>query len=785
MSQLHPLTEEILNSPASEAFLQKTDGTVDGPTVARLVAELHEGAVVPERLVATCQRFRPGIIDVCGTGGSKGHRLNTSTLTALLAPSLGIGVVKHGGRSASGKLGSLDLLERLGLDLTVLFHNAAESLRTDGLAYLGARFTYECFGKFAPIRKAYGRPTLFNLLGPLLNPVRPASRILGTYSESVAELMATAVSELGEAAFVVVSNTEGALLDEASPFGETLLLDVSARGIRRHILPAVESVVPPLQSLFDDAASVALSMLNGAEDEASMAARKLVAYNLALASLLFTNLPEGRFQSELSGVYRSILATFSDRCDRAGERLARLRHLTPEHPATPVAQPSSLVAELNSAPAPTLFPHAATTSFAPLVTRSGTSPGWLFAEVKLRTPLREFPNFPLEDRLAAYRAADAVSVVTHPSFGGSLALLRKVRQLTDKPILAKDFIRTEAEVEALAAGGANGILLLEDMVEPSELATLVAACGRFGVTPFIESSWHLPKAPDASIPAVPVLNSRNLFTLAEGRSFRDAVAFAHAGGTVLFASGASSPTEVALFRRAGRGIIVGTALMQLTAQSDIENYIARCNGRRLLLKVCGAATTRDVELALEVGASLVGINLIPTSRRFVSLNALREMRSTLARVADSVVLLTSSATPAEHLHEVSPLNVIEQPYSVPLLTGRRGVLATEQGQGWHGTRMLVLDGNTPGSGRSDEYPSCNGKNPGQPTLVAGGVRPENIMQRIAEARQKGFLVAGVDAASSVEETTHTTPFSTNGRFSRERIIALRNALDNQPQQEPV
>jgi anthranilate phosphoribosyltransferase len=781
--QAETIVAAILRGEPGAAFLEATDTFPDAGLMSQVVLQLRLTAAVPDRLLEAAGALACPVVDLCGTGGSSGNRLNTSTLAALMAPDLGVAVVKHGGRSASGKVGSLDLLERLGLSLAVLFDNAAESLRTQGLSFLPAGMTYSSFARWAAARKAFGRPTLFNRLGPLLNPVMPTHRLMGAWSPEVAETSAEVLRVLGQRAFVVCSEGDKGFLDEASPFAQTRLWDVSNGGVRQRLLPALETGPAPLAPAFADGVSVALRLLECADDAEAQAGAALVAYNLALVGVL-THGCEGDatidddtvFAARVAGAYRGIRATFAARCVRALGRVQYLKAMVPQHAATPVTVACQVDSGGAGAFAKDLSPLAChRDAFQPLRDLHAGAPGWVFAEVKLRTPLRSFGGPSLDDRVAAYVAggAHAVSVVTHPSFGGSLALLRQVRALTDLPVLAKDFLRQVEEVEALARAGADGILLLEDMVGAAGVAQLADACRRLGVTPFVEGSWTVPDAA-APVGGIPVFNARNLFTLAEGRAYRDGAAFKAARHRpdlrAVLASGADDPVDGALLRQFSRGIIVGSALMRLTNGDAIRDFVRDCVAARPLLKACGAACAADVEAALEAGADLVGVNLVPSSRRVVCEAELAGIVAAAGNWPRRLVFVTASDSPRALLERALRCAAFEQPYGVPMLPGSLGMLVPSSVADHLGMRLRVLDGPGPGSGVAYDY-AANHRGDGAPVLASGGVRPENAGLRMAAARSAGWAVAGVDAATGVEGLHGP------GRFDPAKIRALRQAVD--------
>jgi anthranilate phosphoribosyltransferase len=178
--------------------------------------------------------FRAGVhptLDTCGTGGDARqgvHTANLSTLSALALAQMGVDIVKHGSRSASSLCGSADLLEALGLDLDRPRDLVEADLARSHFAFLFAPKFHPVLGRMVPIRKALGVPTVFNMLGPLLNPARPEFQVLGVAREEWIEPVATALAAGGmEGALVVHGLTKDGLgMDEASLEGPTCIQPV-------------------------------------------------------------------------------------------------------------------------------------------------------------------------------------------------------------------------------------------------------------------------------------------------------------------------------------------------------------------------------------------------------------------------------------------------------------------------------------------------------------------------------------------------------------------------------
>ncbi len=130
----------------------------------------------------------PGLIDTCGTGGDGSHSLNISTLAAIVAAGAGCKVAKHGNRAFSSKCGSSDLMEAFGVQLEASPSSMIESIRRNGIGYFHAPNYHPTIGKFQALRKSLGTKTIFNLLGPLINPFKLSGQLVGVANEKTFDL---------------------------------------------------------------------------------------------------------------------------------------------------------------------------------------------------------------------------------------------------------------------------------------------------------------------------------------------------------------------------------------------------------------------------------------------------------------------------------------------------------------------------------------------------------------------------------------------------------------------
>jgi len=180
------------------------------------------------------QRPELYMLDTCGTGGDGANTFNISTAVAFVSSCCGVNIAKHGNRSASGKVGSADVLSNLGLNLNASLEKVILAIEEIGITFLFAPAWHKSLVNLAPIRKNLGIRTIFNQLGPLVNPLRPNAQVLGVASEDLLYPMAIALDKLGMKRAIVIHGCGS--LDEASLEGDNKLIFVDNGQITRSII---------------------------------------------------------------------------------------------------------------------------------------------------------------------------------------------------------------------------------------------------------------------------------------------------------------------------------------------------------------------------------------------------------------------------------------------------------------------------------------------------------------------------------------------------------------------
>ncbi|MBW4578315.1 MAG: anthranilate phosphoribosyltransferase [Tildeniella nuda ZEHNDER 1965/U140] len=233
------------------------------------------------------------IVDTCGTGGDGSGTFNISTAVAFVTAAAGVPVAKHGNRSASSRVGSADVLEALGVNLAAPSEKIQAAIHEVGITFLFAPGWHPALKVVAPMRRALKVRTIFNLLGPLVNPMNPTGQVLGVYATGLIETIAEALNRLGVRRAIVLHGREK--LDEAG-IGDWTDLAVLAnqRVTLTSLNPAELGIAAaPLSAIAGGDvqynAEILRSVLQG---KGTQAQRDVVALNAALALQVGDALPQ-------------------------------------------------------------------------------------------------------------------------------------------------------------------------------------------------------------------------------------------------------------------------------------------------------------------------------------------------------------------------------------------------------------------------------------------------------------------------------------------------------------
>ncbi|WP_102521238.1 anthranilate phosphoribosyltransferase [Vibrio tapetis] len=225
--------------------------------------------------------------DIVGTGGDGSNTFNISTTAAFVAAACGLKVAKHGNRGVSSKSGSSDLLDSFGINLAMSAEDTRKAVDELGVAFMFAPQYHGGVRHAMPVRQAMKTRTIFNILGPLINPARPNIELMGVYDAALVRPIAETMLEMGMQRAAVV---HGSGLDEVAIHGETLVAEIQDGkiteytltpqdfGVNQHPLEAIKGGEPA------ENRAIVTDILTGKGTEAQLSA---VAVNVALLMKLF------------------------------------------------------------------------------------------------------------------------------------------------------------------------------------------------------------------------------------------------------------------------------------------------------------------------------------------------------------------------------------------------------------------------------------------------------------------------------------------------------------------
>ena len=248
-NQRESLTREEARMVMTEVF----SGNATDVQIAALLVALHMKGETVEEIVGFAEAMRAAaeplplhegptlsvsgtgrdvLVDTCGTGGDARGTFNISTATAFVVAGAGVRVAKHGNRSLSSKCGSADVMEALGVKISLPTAVLAACLEEIGIVFLFAPSMHSAMKYVQPARRELRLRTIFNLLGPLTNPARASAQVVGVYSLDLVEKVAEALSMLGAHRALVVHGLDG--LDEITITGPTRIAEVREGNVRTY-----------------------------------------------------------------------------------------------------------------------------------------------------------------------------------------------------------------------------------------------------------------------------------------------------------------------------------------------------------------------------------------------------------------------------------------------------------------------------------------------------------------------------------------------------------------------
>jgi len=297
--------ENLSSVQAHEAMTVLLEGGASDAVIAGFLVALRMKGETASELAGFARAMREksvfvdagtDVVDVVGTGGDGAGTFNISTVAAIVLAGAGAHVAKHGNRAISGKVGSADVLEALGIRIAMTPEEAVRAIREIGLGFLFAPHLHPAMKYAQAARRELKLRTVFNLLGPLANPARAQYQLIGAPSLAAARIMAEALAELGTGHSLVAHGRIG--LDEISTVSPTDVFEILASTVKQHVWEPEDfgvrrgSLDAIQGGTADDNANITLEILGGEQGQR----RDIVLVNAAaglLACGMATDRAEG------------------------------------------------------------------------------------------------------------------------------------------------------------------------------------------------------------------------------------------------------------------------------------------------------------------------------------------------------------------------------------------------------------------------------------------------------------------------------------------------------------
>jgi anthranilate phosphoribosyltransferase len=314
-TQLLNKNKIIDKNQSYEAFNLIADGAADNEEIKEFLLLINELGISEELLFGAVRSLSErsikvkapeSSIDVCGTGGDNSNSLNISTTVSIVIASMGIAVAKHGNKAVSSKSGSADIFKEIGISLDKNKTEVEALLKDNNLAFIYAPIYHPALKNVSKSRKELGVRTIFNFLGPLLNPAQTQSQLIGCCDKDIAKIMIKVCALMNKKQCMVVTGMDG--MDEISISANTIINKIDSEGniieeifnpedyqVKKRNIKLIEGVDLKYNT------QKMIQLLKGdINDDAMLAYRDIVSINCAAALIV-----SGRFKDFKSAIETS------------------------------------------------------------------------------------------------------------------------------------------------------------------------------------------------------------------------------------------------------------------------------------------------------------------------------------------------------------------------------------------------------------------------------------------------------------------------------------------------
>ncbi len=743
----------------------------------------------------------PNAVDICGTGGSGLTRINTSTISGFILAVLDIPVAKHGNKASSGRFGSFDMLELVGINIEVKPELLSYAFWKENLAFLFAKSFHPVMKHFGPVRQRLGFPTVFNILGPLLSPVQVQYQIIGTTFKDQMELMALTAKKLDKKKVLVVRGTDG--LDEVTLMGKTQIVETHCNAsLRKYEICPADFGVKPVTN-FDEIAGgdpefnvkITQDVLQGICKTRHL---DLVLVNVAVVLKMMSDTGVLRRKvKSLEEAYRMARDTVES--GKAWEKFQAYRDISNSKSKLfeitgnkyQVIQNAKYsfdkVQDLRQIPNSKNVEtqnfvssnQKKISKFKKALFKPGIS---LIAEVKKASPskgsIQSDADFDPVKIAKFYEAngASAISVLTEERyFQGKLEYLKAVSEAVSIPVLRKDFIIDVSQIYEAKENGADAVLLIASILDKSQIEFFLKVAADIGLECLVEvhSKSEMKMVLETNSQIIGI-NNRDLNTLKidlnQTNRIIDVVGaknFQPLREVVIVSeSGIQSAEDICALPRQVDAVLVGSSLMQIDEINKAQ-YIASLRRARKIFKACGIRKPEDVVFCVKNGVDMIGLNFVPASKRCISTDQALEIMSVVSLIRKMKIVGVFQDQTLEYVNQVAKLlNLgyiqLSGDEDLDYVRGCNSpVIKTIKLRSKEDIELartflpyceyIIFDGKDPGSGGLLRYELL--KNVDFSFLVAGGITVDNVFEICMSTGAIGVDVAsGIEVNSVVSES---------------------------------
>ncbi|GAU77228.1 anthranilate phosphoribosyltransferase [Fusibacter sp. 3D3] len=711
------------------------------------------------------------IMDTCGTGGDGLETFNISTAVAFVLAAAGINVAKHGNRSVSSKCGSADILEAMGFDLQLTERENEQLFSEEGFCFLFAQAYHTKMKTIMPIRKKIGKPSIFNIIGPLSNPANVTHQMIGVYTSKLLRPVYEAMKTLGLKSGAVVHGYGG--MDELSLEGENEVLCFNGVKEQHLILNPKHYGFEKIENkqLKGGSKAVNLEIMQHllAGDESPY--KEAVIFNAGFCIYLNERvesikegmkmarmlIDEGQVEAKVNAILNTqawiksstILDEIFEYKNQiyASDRQDLLPlSMNPKQEAS-VKKRAKLSPLLKSSRA--LYLKAQEPSFYPII-----------GEIKRGSPSKgKFTEaLDIESVIKHYEALNVIGIsvlADQKYFYANEEDVYNVSRLTDKPILYKEFIVSEKQIQMAKQKGASLILLIARMlpVEQLEYLTQYAHEHDLEVLMEIHQADEFEKVSGIDFDILGI-NNRDLQTFKTdidvSVNLYNTLGLASYSKPIVSESGITSLDEMDYLIKIGfHGVLMGEHLIRSVTQTGI--------------KICGVKSVEEAHFVAQSGAHYIGL-VFAESKRQVAIQSAYEIVNAIKETGIKTVAVFKDQTVAEinKVIETIPFDMIQihgpfddyealnRPVQIIKAFSYKEILEAITAYHMLSSHPKVdyylMDAMVPGSGKTFDWEILKQIKSSKPLIIAGGLTSDNVAELI-----RGYHPFAVDVSSGVEQ----------------------------------